>query len=74
MDHIDVRLQLTADSCRHPDGMEAGDSVCAEANCDSCHYDLVSRPPAVISDLIMTASLVWAIVAAGYGARTASTS
>ena len=45
MDHFHVRMQVTANTCRHPDGMEAGYSVRAVANCHPCHYDLLSRPP-----------------------------
>jgi hypothetical protein len=36
--HVDVRTQLSANACRHPDGMEAGDSIDAVSNRDSGHW------------------------------------
>jgi hypothetical protein len=36
-DHIDVGLQFPTDPRRHPDGVQAGDSVRAVANRNSSH-------------------------------------
>lgn len=35
--HVDIRVQLSANACRHPGGKEAGDSVGAVSDRDSGH-------------------------------------
>jgi hypothetical protein len=36
--HVDVSAQLSANACRHPDGMEAGDSIDAVSDRYSGHW------------------------------------
>jgi hypothetical protein len=43
VDHGHLLPQLAAEPCRHPGGVEAGDSVRAIANGDSCQDYLLAR-------------------------------
>src|SRR5262245_52644571 len=39
--HVHVGSKLTPKSCRHPDGVETGDSVCAIPDGDAAHVCLL---------------------------------